>query len=144
MENASERLSAEDIERFPGLAAYNYDYWSPLYYPLQAKFGKYEYYEVVFDPYYKLSDDPNHGQQGTATAADDIADLYHGLKRNLIIFDHGTTEAVRKACWHWRFEFDSHLSWHATGLLRALNWLVYDYLDDRDDEPEPVDSTAAD
>src|SRR5262249_49354585 len=66
---------------------------------LGEKFGDFDFYNVVFDPY-EVDSTPV-----TGSLADDIADIYRDLQEGFALRGAGQTT---NALWQWRFSFDSH------------------------------------
>jgi hypothetical protein len=93
--------------------------WSQLYHGLGRKFGKWNYYREVFDPY-----KPTTEAEVTGSLADDFADIYRDLRSGLRKWDRGDTGG---ALWEWRFGLENHWGEHATGSLRSLHTLATDY-----------------
>ena len=82
------------------------------------RFGSlpFNYYSKCFDPLIVPAAEPV-----TADLADDLADIWRDVKRGLLLYREGHTDA---AVWQWRFHFDIHWAHHATAALYALqSWL---------------------
>jgi hypothetical protein len=56
--------------------------------------------------------------------ADDLADIYRDVKRDLLLFDAGH---VDEAVWQWRFHFLIHWGQHLTGAQRAIHSYINKY-----------------
>jgi hypothetical protein len=52
------------------------------------------------------------------TLFDDLTDIYHDLKRGLLIYELGE---LSEAVWEWRFNFEIHWGAHLTGAQRAIH-----------------------
>lgn len=78
---------------------------------LGQKFGDYDYYAVVFDPY-DLASAPV-----TGSLADDVADIYRDLKDG---FAELANRKIENALWQWKFGFDNHWGRHAAEAIYAL------------------------
>ena len=72
----------------------------------------FNYYSQCFNPLVVPAEEPV-----TAGLADDLADIWRDVKRGLILYESGATEA---AVWEWRFHFSAHWGHHACGSLYAL------------------------
>lgn len=88
---------------------------------LGAKFGDYNSYWQTTDPF--------EDEQPTApTLGEDFADIYGDLKRGLIAFNTGSDADAAEAVWHWKFSFGNHWGRHLVGALRAVHFILFDYL----------------
>jgi hypothetical protein len=80
---------------------------------LEAALGGAATYWTVFDP--AANEEP-----GAPSLADDLADVYHDVKRGLMVLDAGDPA---EAVWEWHHSFWSHWGRHAVEALRALHAL---------------------
>ena len=85
--------------------------------PLFARFGPYARYRLVYDPIFDE-------EMVIAYIADDLADIYHDLKRPLIVFDRGEEKAQQLALWEWRFTLRGHSGDHIVNVLRPIHILI--------------------
>jgi Domain of unknown function (DUF5063) len=85
------------------------------------KIGGYNTYWQVLDPF-------EEERPVASMLGEDLADMYGDLKRGLIALDKGTDHEATEAIWHWRFSFGNHWGRHLVGALRALHYMLYDYL----------------
>ena len=87
-----------------------------LHHSLSTLIGpEHDLYREVFNPY-----DPATEPEVVGLLSDDIADIYHDLRRGL---EHWHRRETGEALWEWRFNFEHHWSEHATGALRAISAL---------------------
>lgn len=89
--------------------------WQTLRGSIRSKVDRFDLYTEVFDPY-------NRSDQSAVVASlsDDLADIYRELAAGLQCYK---MRRSREAAWEWRFGFDHHWGWHATGAIKALYWL---------------------
>ncbi len=85
--------------------------------PLFARFGPYAHYRLVYDPIFDEEIVIGH-------IADDLADIYHDLKRPLNLYDRGEDNAQQLALWEWRFTLRGHSGNHIVNVLRPIHFLI--------------------
>ncbi len=83
---------------------------------LVDKLGESRHYLEVFDPW-----DKSDNRAVMGDLADDLWDIYNGLRAGLRLWSQGSREY---ALWEWRFGFESHWGEHVTGAIRALYMLA--------------------
>jgi hypothetical protein len=81
----------------------------------------FQYYWTIIDPF--NFNDTNQ-QIGTGDLLDDLGDIYHDLKRTLLLYDSGLNGARLQAMWQMKFDFDSHWGTHCVDSIKA----IHDYL----------------
>lgn len=86
---------------------------------LSDRIGANRYYWTVFDP----TDDTDK-EAVCGDLVDDIGDVYHDVKRGLLIFDIGTIGSKEVALWHLKFLFEKHWGKHTIDALRTLHFLL--------------------
>jgi len=104
--------------------------WKALYSSLQKKFGKYDRYREVFDPYDKRDKRPTIG-----SLADDIAGIYGDIKEGLDKWPAASPKVRRQLMSNWRFQFEIHWGEHGTSALRALYFLNFRIIEGKDGLP---------
>jgi Domain of unknown function (DUF5063) len=89
--------------------------------PLFDRFGPHAFYHVVFDPLIDEDVMITH-------IADDLADIYHDMKRPLMRYDRGADDAQQLAIWEWRFTLRGHSGAHIVNVMRPIHVLINDHL----------------
>jgi hypothetical protein len=105
---------------------------------LQKKFGKYDRYKEVFDPYDKREKLPTYG-----SISDDISDLYQDLKDGLQRWEMASLKTKRRILSNWRFQFEIHWGEHATSALRAIYFVLFRNVDGKDGLPVGLQKSAS-
>jgi Domain of unknown function (DUF5063) len=82
-------------------------------------FGHRNLYRQVYDPYAPEDDAPLWG-----IVADDLADIFGDLESGLYFW---RLDRPDDAIWEWRFGVEQHWGNHVVDVLRALQWLRFDY-----------------
>lgn len=85
---------------------------------LHARLGDQAAYRIIYNPLLG-----NHDEPLIASLADDLADIWYDLKRQLLAWDSAPTAARDSLRWHMAFAFHSHWSYHAADAIRVLTWL---------------------
>jgi uncharacterized protein DUF5063 len=99
------------------------DAWRELYHDMGAILGRWNYYWDIFDPYNESDREPVCG-----SLADDLADIYRDVSDGLPGEKTTTNVSLHSdVIWGWRFGFESHWAYHATGALRAINKAMFSH-----------------
>jgi len=104
--------------------------WKVLYSSLGKKFGKYNQYREIFDPY-----DSGEKEAIYGSLADDIADIYGDIKPGLEIWSKASTKIRLQIISNWRFQYEIHWGEHGTSALRALYFILFRIVDARNGLP---------
>jgi hypothetical protein len=75
------------------------------------------YYSEIYNP----MDDK---EAIVGSIADDLADIYLGLKAPLLLYNQNTNESIANAKWHWNFNIKHHLGEHILGVLKPIYWII--------------------
>ncbi len=92
-----------------------YEDWKRMYDDFGRAFDRWNFYQIMFDPYDADEEKPVYGSLG-----DDSADIYADVRRGE---DHEHERGdmyPNDVVWEWRFAFESHWAGHATHALYAL------------------------
>ncbi len=86
-----------------------------------ALLGENQYYWTIFDPTENI-----YGNEAPVMGdlLDDIMDIYHDIKRQLMIYDLNTAESIENAVWGMKFDFWCHWSNHAIDALRTIHYVL--------------------
>lgn len=104
-----ESVQPDDDEAAPdGMSS---DEASALSLSLGERFGRYDHYSFVFDPY-----DLDTGPVGGGLS-DDVTGIYRDLLEGFAALAAGSRA---NAEWHWKFGFDHHWGRHAAHAIYAL------------------------
>jgi hypothetical protein len=90
------------------------DEYSAIVQRLKHQVGQNDSYKMFFDPW-------KDAECVKGSIWDDLADIWHDIKRGLIALDEDDSS---EAICEWRFWFIYHWGTHATRLLPPLLWLV--------------------
>jgi thiol-disulfide isomerase/thioredoxin len=91
---------------------------------LQAKFGKHNFYDEIFDPLRQENDEP-----AQLSIAESIADIYQDLKDFIMQFQVGTVEVMVNAVWECQQTFEQYWGQRIVNVLRVLHHLKYNVVE---------------
>ncbi len=93
---------------------------------LREFLGPHDDYYIQFNPY-------QVEKPMRVTIANDLAEIWHDVKQDLLLYRVGTARERQEAVWSWRFGLGSHYGRHIAHALTALTHLLAD-LDFNDEE----------
>ncbi len=97
-----------------------YEDWKRMYDDFGRAFDRWNFYQVMFDPYDTVEDDPVY-----ESLSDDSADIYADVRRGEDHEHERGDSHPNDVVWEWRFTFESHWAGHATHALYALATLQF-------------------
>lgn len=116
---AAIELPAKDPDTVEALNGIDDDAWQKVRERVGRKLAR-DYYWEVFEPL-----EQEQPESLCGSLSDDLADIWHDVKRGLLGLDSGKLSAVDDAVWHWRFSLESHWGHHAVGAIAGLNALCF-------------------
>ncbi len=98
----------------------------------QSKFGYYlkmlsEYLKNV-EPYfsnfnpYPDSDEIEEKEVTSQSLSNDLSEIYHDIKSNLLVFRNNSIPDQQDAIWQFKFDWQGHTGDHWTFAVRAIHW----------------------
>lgn len=80
-----------------------------------------EPYFSNFDPY-PDSDEIEEKEVTPHSLANDLSEIYHDIKSNLLVFNTNSIPDQQDAIWHLKFDWHGHTGDHWTFAVRAIHW----------------------
>ncbi|MBU0616209.1 MAG: DUF5063 domain-containing protein, partial [Planctomycetes bacterium] len=94
-------------------------------------FAEYDFRRSVFNPY-------KDGDAALCSVANDLADVWHDVKQELLLFRKGARRDVAHAVYFWRFNLLNHWGgWHCAAALRAIHEMLAEMSEFNEMGPEP-------
>ena len=105
--------------------------WKKQYKKLRNYFSNFNTYLEVFDPYDFNEKEP----VVSGSLADDISSIYSDIKPGLKNWAKSGASERRNIVWSWKLDFEIHWGEHSIGVLRALYFLLFEKIEDKNGFP---------